>query len=175
VATQPHVLVAAGIVGALACAGGGPAMGVGVQPCKASQLRGTFKVIPGSPGAGSISYRLRLTKTVGPTCFVSGLPGMRLLSKTGKPLPTKVTPAFRPGLTAVKVTLAYGKSAKADARFSPDIPGPGEPQTGAPCEPKAYRVRVTVPPGGGTLVAPILPPTTFCVRGTMSVRALSAA
>ena len=76
---------------------------MGVEPCKASQLTGTFKVIPGSPGAGSISYRLRLTNTSGPTCFVSGLVGLRLLSKTGKPLPTKVTPVFRPGLTAVKV------------------------------------------------------------------------
>ena len=82
---------------------------------------------------------------------------------------------FRPGLTAVKVTLRHGKAAKADARFSPDIPGPGEPQTGAPCEPKAYKVRVTVPPGGGTLLAPVLPPTKVCVHGNMSVRALSAA
>ena len=37
----------------------------------------------------------------------------------------KVTPAFRGGLTAVKVTLRPGKAAKADARFSPDIPGSG--------------------------------------------------
>ena len=115
---------------------------MGVEPCKASQLTGTFKFIPGSPGAGSISYRLRLANTSGPTCFVSGLVGLRLLSKTGKPLPTKVTPVFQPGLTAVKVTLRHGKAAKADARFSPDIPGPGEPHSGAPCEPKAYKVPV---------------------------------
>jgi hypothetical protein len=73
------------------------------------------------------------------------------------------------------VTLRHGRAAKADARFSPDIPGPGEPQTGAPCEPKAYKVRVTVPPGGGTLLAPVLPATKVCVHGNMSVTALSAA
>ena len=146
-----------------------------VQPCTASQLGGSFTVIPGSPGAGSISYLLRLRNRSSKTCFVSGLAQLRLLSKTGRPLPTKVVPAFRPGLTAVRVVLRPGRSAKAEARFSPDIPGPGEPQTRGPCEPKAYRVRVTVPPRGGALVAPIVPPTTFCVRGTMSVRALSAA
>ena len=172
-ATRPHWVLGVALLAALAFAGSGPAMGV--EPCKASQLTGTFKVILGSPGAGSISYRLRLTNTSGPTCFVSGLVGLRLLSKTGKPLPTKVTPVFQPGLTAVKVTLRHGKAAKADARFSPDIPGPGEPQTGAPCEPKAYKVRVTVPPGGGTLLAPVLPATKVCVHGNMSVRALSAA
>ena len=58
---------------------------MGVEPCKAAQLNGTFKVIPGSPGAGSISYRLRLTNHLGRrTCFVSGLVGMRLLGRTGK-------------------------------------------------------------------------------------------
>jgi hypothetical protein len=79
-------LLIAVLVAGLALAGSGPAMGV--EPCKASQLTGTFKVILGSPGAGSISYRLRLTNTSGPTCFVTGLVGLRLLSKTGKPLPT---------------------------------------------------------------------------------------
>jgi Protein of unknown function (DUF4232) len=147
---------------------------MGVEPCKGAQLSGTFKVILGSPGAGSISYRLRLTNHSAATCFVSGLAGLRLLGKTGKPLPTKVAPAFRAGLTAVKVTLRPGKAATADARFSPDIPGPGEPQL-SQCEPKAYKVRVTPPPGGGTLLARILPPTPVCEHGTIFLRALSAA
>src|SRR4051812_45278584 len=146
---------------------------MGVAPCKATQLTGKFKFIPGSPGAGSVSYRLFLKNAKGPTCFVSGLAGMRLLSKTGKPLPTKVTPFFRPGLTAVKVTLTSGKAAKADARFSPDIPGPGEPQTGGACEPKAYKVRVTL--NGGSLIAPVLPATSVCEHGSMTLKAFSAA
>ena len=143
------------------------------QPCRASQLGGSFTVIPGSPGAGNISYLLRLRNRSSKTCFVSGLTQLRLLSKTGRPLPTKVVPVFRPGLTAVRVVLRPGRSAKAEARFSPDIPGPGEPQTRGPCEPKAYRVRITPPPGGGTLVGPVTPPTPVCEHGTISLRALS--
>ena len=64
-ATRPHWLLGIAVLAALAFASGGPAMAV--EPCKASQLTGTFKVILGSPGAGSISYRLRLTNTTGPT------------------------------------------------------------------------------------------------------------
>jgi hypothetical protein len=146
-----------------------------VQPGRASQLGGSFTVIPGSPGAGNISYLLRLRNRSSKTCFVSGLTQLRLLSKTGRPLPTKVVPVFRPGLTAVRVVLRPGRSAKAEARFSPDIPGPGEPQTRGPCEPKAYRLRITPPPGGGTLVGPVTPPTPVCEHGTISLRALSPA
>ena len=144
-----------------------------LQPCTASQLNGSFTVIPGSPGAGNISYLLRLRNRSAKTCFVSGLAQLRLLSNNGRPLPTKVVPVFRPGLTAVRVVLRPGRSAKAEARFSPDIPGPGEPQTRGPCEPKAYRVRITPPPGGGTLVGPVTPPTPVCEHGTISLRALS--
>jgi hypothetical protein len=144
-----------------------------VQPCTASQLGGSFTVIPGSPGAGNISYLLRLRNRSAKTCFVSGLAQLRLLSNNGRPLPTKVVPVFRPGLTAVRVVLRPGRSAKAEARFSPDIPGPGEPQTRGPCEPKAYRLRITPPPGGGTLVGPVTPPTPVCEHGTISLRALS--
>ena len=144
-----------------------------VQPCTASQLSGSFTVILGSPGAGNISYLLRLRNRSSKTCFVSGLTQLRLISKTGRPLPTKVVPTFRPGLTAVRVVLRPGRSAKAESRFSPDIPGPGEPQTRGPCEPKAYRVRITLPPGGGTLVGPVTPPTPVCEHGTISLRALS--
>jgi hypothetical protein len=145
-----------------------------VKPCVAAQLAGTFSVINGSAGAGNISYRLRLRNRSARTCFVSGLAQLRLLSRTGRPLPTRVTPFFRPGLTAVRVVLRPGRTAHADARFSPDIPGPGEPQTGGPCEPKAYTVRVTAPPGGGTLLAPLSPPTPVCVRGAMTLKALTA-
>ena len=62
--------------------------------------------------------------------------------------------------------LQSGAAAKADARFSPDVPGTGEQHTG-PCEPKAYVLRVTAP-GGGTVAAPINPPTAVCERGGLS-------
>jgi hypothetical protein len=82
-------------------------------------------------------------------------------------------PAHPGALTAVLVRLRLGATAKATARFSPDVPGPGEP-VGKTCEPKAYRLRVT-PNGGGTLTVPIQPPTPVCEHGGMSFSALIAA
>jgi hypothetical protein len=137
-------------------------------------LTGTFSVIPGSAGAGNIVYALRLRNRSTRTCFVSGLAGLRLLGKTGRALATHVAPAFRPGLTAVRVDLRPGARAKATARFTPDIPGPGEPTDG-PCEPTAFHVRVAPPPGGGTLIAPVAPPTMVCVHGALSLSALGPA
>ena len=159
------------VVAAVLALGASP---TSVQPCVATQLTGSFKVIYGSAGAGNISYRLRLRNRSSRTCFVSGLPGLRLLGKRGRTLPTKVVPAFRPGLTAVRVVLRPGRAAKAEARFSPDVPGVGETATG-PCEPTAYRVRVTVPPAGSKLVAPVIPPTPVCEHGGMALSVLSAA
>jgi hypothetical protein len=163
---------AAGLA-ALALATGGPA--AAVSPCTGAMLSGTFSVITGSAGAGNIVYALRLRNQTTKPCFVSGLAGLRLLGKTGRPLPTRVEPAFRQGLTAVRVVLRPGARAKATARFSPDVPGPNEPTAGRQCEPTAYRARMTPPPGGGTLTAPVSPPTPVCSHGYMSLSALSPA
>ena len=76
-----------------------------VQPCTASQLGGSFTVIPGSPGAGNISYLLRLRNRSSKTCFVSGLTQLRLLSKTGRPLPTKVVLLTRPVAGSIALRL----------------------------------------------------------------------
>jgi len=164
------LLLAAVATAALALATGGPA--APIAPCTGSMLSGTFSVIRGSAGAGNIVYALRLRNRSHETCFVSGLVGLRLLGKTGRVLPTRVEPAFRPGLTAVRVVLRPGAHAKATARFTPDVPGPNEP-TDRQCEPTAYRVRVTPPPGGGTLIARVSPPTPVCVHGRMSLSVLS--
>jgi hypothetical protein len=164
-------LVSAAATTALAFATGSPA--APVLPCTGPMLSGSFSVVPGSAGAGNIVYALRLWNRSTTTCFVSGLAGLRLLGKTGHTLPTRVEPAFRPGLTAVRVVLRPGARAKATARFSPDVPGPNEPTAGRQCEPTAYRVRVTPPPGGGTLIAPVSPPTPVCSHGYMSLSALS--
>jgi Domain of unknown function (DUF4232) len=144
-----------------------------IAPCKATQLTGRFTVVPGSAGAGNISYALRLRNHSRRACFVSGLAGLRLLDHAHRPLPTEVEPAFRPGLTAVRVVLRPGRSARAEARLSPDVPGVGEPVAGTVCERTAYRVRVTVPPGKGTLVAPVTPPTPVCEHGRIVLAALS--
>ena len=159
------VLVA--IVAALAVVAGASAAGTarGTASCTGAQLSGRFALIPGSPGAGNIGYRLTLRNVSTRTCTLTGLPHGRLLGKTGKPLPTTVVAAFPGALTAVLVTLAPRASAHADARFSPDVPGPGEQHPGA-CEPVAYRLRVT-PNGGGATTVAVSPPTPVCEHGSL--------
>jgi hypothetical protein len=135
-------------------------------PCTAGQLSGTFKGVPGSAGAGNIVYALRVRNTSTHQCYVTGIPGVTLLDRSKRKLPTHPRPSQPGALTAVLVTLAPGKSTTATARFSPDIPGTGE-QTIGQCEPKAYWLRVT-PNGGGAFLAPIQPPTSICEHGGMS-------
>jgi len=145
---------------------------VPLPACTGSQLAGNFVVIPGSAGAGNISYQLNVRLLSGDACFVSGLPRIQLLSRLRRPLPTKVTPAFRQGLLAVRVVLRPGYEARAQARFSPDVPGQGEPVAGRNCERTSYYMRVTLPPGGATFLAPVKPATPVCEHGTLSFSAL---
>jgi hypothetical protein len=141
-------------------------------PCSAGSLAGTFSVVPGSAGAGQISYRLRLENTSTESCFVSGVPSVLLIDEQGGALPTNVSPA-RPGqATAAKIVLAPNAAATAEARFSPDVPGGSEP-TDAPCEPRAFTLHVTV--GDGTLDAPVRPTTPVCERGSLSFSSFTAA
>ena len=135
-------------------------------PCSGSQLAGTFSVVRGSAGAGNISYRLALKNVSGSACTVTGLPRGRLLSRTGKPLPTHVRAAFPGSLTAVLVRLAPGAHASATARFSRDVPGVGEPVAGLRCGPTAYWLRVAAP-GGGTTRAKVAPATPVCEHGRL--------
>ena len=147
-----------------------PALLVAAQlaaPCSATELSGTFAVVPGSAGAGNIVYALRLKNTARHSCTVTGIPGVTLVDRRGKRLPTHPFPAHPGALTAVLVTLAPGKSATATARFSPDVPGAGEPVSGRRCEPVAYTLLVR-PNGGGALRAPIRPPTPVCEHGGMT-------
>ncbi|HEU5363696.1 MAG TPA: DUF4232 domain-containing protein [Gaiellaceae bacterium] len=157
------LLVVAGIASAFGSSPKG-------APCSGVQLAGAFSVVRGSAGAGNISYRLALKNVSGSTCTVTGLPQGRLLSKTGKPLPTHVQAATPGMLTAVLVRLAPGAHAYAEARFSPDVPGVGEPVAGRRCEPTAYWFRVTAP-GGGTKKVKVAPPTSVCEHGRLFFKA----
>jgi hypothetical protein len=145
-----------GIVAAFAAPAGSQAAG-----CQG--LTGSFKVVPNSAGAGNIVYTLRLHKTGTGSCVLRGLPQVRLLGATGKPLPTKVL--RDPRFTPKPFVLRPGHTAAAQARFTPDVPGPGEQQVG-PCEPVAHKLRVVA--GGATVVVPIVPPTRVCVHGRMT-------
>jgi hypothetical protein len=137
----------------------------GTGSCAGSRLAGTFRVVPGSAGAGNIVYALVLKNVSKSACRIAGLPRGRLLGKTGKPLPTHVVAAAKGG-RAAPVTLAPGKAARATARFSPDVPGPGEPVAGRQCEPTSYWFRVAAP-GGGTVKVKLQPATPVCEHGQL--------
>jgi len=152
------------VVAAATSSGAGAA--THVSSCTGSQLAGTFRAVPGSAGAGNISYVLVLKNLSTRQCDVSGLPQGRLLNKTGKPLPTHVRAAFPGALSAVLVRLAPRKATRATARFSPAVPGTGEPVAGRHCEPVAYWFRVTGQ-GGGTTRVKLSPATPVCEHGQL--------
>ncbi|HZO34732.1 MAG TPA: DUF4232 domain-containing protein [Gaiellaceae bacterium] len=138
--------------------------------CKGPALTGRFAAVPGSAGAGNIVYALVLKNRSTSTCAVTGLPQLTLLGKRGKTLPTHVRADQPNQLTAVLVRLAPGHSARATARFSPDVPGPGEPVRAKSCELPAYRAAVHAP-GGGRVIVPVAPPTPVCEHGQLLFRA----
>ena len=141
--------------------------------CTGGELGGVFTTVAGSAGAGQISYLLTLTNASSASCFVSGVPAVQLLDKNGAALPTHGS-AAQPGTqTAARVVLAPGASATSLARFSPDVPGSGEQQTG-PCEPTAITLRVEAT-GGGTVDVPIKPVTSVCEQGSIRFSLFSSA
>jgi hypothetical protein len=158
-ATALVVVCAAALAGA--ASGGGAA-----APCAARNLGGVFRITPGSAGAGSVSYVLRLRNHSARSCFLSGIPPLRLLDRRMRALPTRV---FQP--RPRRVVLPAGATAAAEARFSPTVSGPTEPQD-RQCEPTAYTMRVGPLPGGGTLTAQVSPPTPVCIRGRLTFRPL---
>ena len=141
-------------------------------PCSGADLRGRFAVEAGSAGAGTITYTLVLTNTSNAACTVSGTPDGTLLDGNGAALPTNILAVEAGQGSAQPVVLQAGEAATASARFSPDVAGTGDVQTGR-CEPVAHVLRVTAD-GGGTVDAPISPPTSVCERGTLSFRAFTS-
>lgn len=139
--------------------------------CQARDLTTVFAYLPGSAGAGHVGYELRLRNRSHHVCAVSGLPGLRLLGRHFGRLPTHVVPQNPGALTAVLVNLLPGHAAFATARFSPDVPGPGEGNR-RQCEPTAFYVRVRPPQSAHTLVGRVRPPTPVCEHGSMTLTAL---
>jgi Domain of unknown function (DUF4232) len=140
--------------------------------CSGNELTGSFDAIPNSAGAGNISYELTLTNNSKTTCYVSGIPSVQLLDASGNPLPTHATAAHPGQALAAQIVLAPGTSAYSQARFSPDVPGIGESQTGK-CEPTATTLRVT-PGGPSTVSVPIKPPTSVCEQGQLNFELLAS-
>ena len=140
--------------------------------CSGAQLKGSFSAVRGSAGAGNITYKLTLKNISTRMCTMTGLPQGRLLGKTRKALPTHVRAAFPGALTAILVRLAPGATTFATARFSPDVPGVGEPTAGMKCEPTAWWFRVAGQ-GGGTTLVKLAPPTPVCEHGQLRFSAYS--
>jgi hypothetical protein len=135
----------------------------GAKPCDGTQLAATFALVPGSAGAGQIAYVLRVRNSSQSPCSVRGVPEATLLGASGTALPTHIRPA---GGGKRTIVLPPGASAVAQARFSPDVAGDGDSQSGA-CQPVAHTLQLTTG-GGGVTEAPIKPPTSVCQRGTLN-------
>jgi hypothetical protein len=163
-----RVWLAAAVAASVGAAAVAPSLASTPTFCSGSALKGSFSTVPGSAAAGSISYLLALRNRSARTCFVTGLPVLRLLGRDGRALPTNARPTRIGIATAVLVRLRPGAWTSVTARFSPDVPGPGEPTAGRQCEPTAYRLRVSARAGSSTVV-PIVKPTPVCEHGTLFV------
>src|SRR5262249_4314516 len=104
------------------------------KPCQGTDLAATFALIPNSAGAGQIAYTLTVKNSSSTPCSVQGIPRGTLLGATGTSLPTHVKSS---GGGGKRIVLPPGASATAQARFSPDVAGDGDSQTGA-CQPQAH-------------------------------------
>ena len=133
------------------------------KPCTGTQLAATFALVPGSAGAGQIAYALMARNSSPRPCSVRGVPQATLLDASGTPLPTHIRPA---GGGKRPIVLPPGASAVAQARFSPDVAGEGDSQSGA-CQPVAHTLQLTAG-GGGVTEAPVKPPTSVCQSGTLN-------
>jgi hypothetical protein len=168
-----RALAGAGIAAALAAGAAFAGTRTGTPECLAGQLGVSFAVVPNSAGAGSISYDLRLRNLSGKRCFVTTVRKLQLFGKTRVPVPTSAIRRVPPLRTGVPVSLAPGAYAAATGRFSPDVPGPGEPQLARQCEPTSHFVQVTLH-NGNTVVGPVTPPTPVCEHGTVALTGVVA-
>ena len=139
----------------------------GVTACVSADLSATFAVIPGSAGAGNVVARIVLTNKSAAPCSTGGYVGLQLLGAGGTQLPTHVERAS--GSLSV-MTVAPGTSVSATARYSPDVAGTGDNQSGM-CQPVASSSEVT-PPNDTAFVIAQGPGTSVCQQGTMSVSPL---
>ena len=131
------------------------------KPCQGTDLTATFALVPNSAGAGQIAYTLTVKNRSQTACSVRGIPQGTLLGATGAVLPTNIKASGGGGR---QIVLPPGASAAAQARFSPDVAGQGDSQSGS-CQPQAHTFQLST--AGGVTEAPVKPPTSVCQRGTI--------
>jgi hypothetical protein len=122
-------------------------------------LTGSFKGVPNSAGAGNIVFALRVHNGGTAPCTLPGPPRVKLV---GAPTHVVPDPRYKPKA----LVLQPGKTAVAMARFSPDVPGVGEPVSGTSCEPLAKEMIVRAV--GRPFLVKITPPTRVCEHGRMT-------
>jgi hypothetical protein len=141
----------------------------GAEPCRGTDLSAAFVQVPNSAGAGQIAYTLMVKNTSASPCVVHGIPHGTLLGATGTELPTHIK---APGAAGRRVVLPPCASAVAQARFSPDVAGQGDSQSGV-CQPQAHTFQLTA--AGGVTEAAVRPPTSVCEQGTLNFEAFGYA
>jgi hypothetical protein len=128
---------------------------------------GTWRVIPDSQGAGHVAADLAFQNTSGHTCTVAGFPGVSLLASNDHPLPTNVLKDNSGAVTTIKV--APGAWVHSEMRYSPNVPGPGEPDSGQ-CEPTAVHVLALLPADSAWTHVTLDNPTTVCEKGELQAK-----
>jgi hypothetical protein len=127
---------------------------------------GSWKVVAGSNGAGHVAADLALQNTSKHSCTVSGYPAISLLASDEHALPTKVT---HYQAAAATLTVAPGGWIHSELRYSPNIPGEGEPATGN-CEPETVHARAQLPGDPAWAKVTLADPTTVCEQGTLEAK-----
>jgi hypothetical protein len=128
---------------------------------------GTWRVVPDSEGAGHVAADLALRNTSGHPCTVTGYPGVSLLASNEHPLPTNVVKHQSAPVTTV--TVAPGGWVHSEMRYSPNIAGDGEPQTGQ-CEPMTVHALAQLPGDSAWARITLDHPTTVCEKGTLEAK-----
>lgn len=142
----------------------------GTPACSATEMpSGTWRVVPDSQGAGHVAADIALQNTSGHTCTVTGFPGVSLLASNDHPLPTNVV---KDNAVAVKtLTVAPGGWVHSEMRYSPNVPGPGEPQNGGQCEPMTVHALAQLPGSPKWSHITLDNPTPVCEKGQLQSKA----
>ncbi|GAA2065630.1 hypothetical protein GCM10009839_91630 [Catenulispora yoronensis] len=127
---------------------------------------GTWTLVPNSEGTGHVAADIALRNTSGHACTVTGFPGVSLLASDEHPLPTTVV---RFPAAPAAVTVAPGGWIHSEVRYSPNIPGDGEPATGE-CEPKTVHALAQLPGDTKWAKITLAAPTTVCEKGSLEAK-----
>lgn len=128
---------------------------------------GTWRVVPDSQGAGHIAADLAFKNTSNHACTIAGFPGISLLASNDHPLPSNVLKDNSIAITTIKV--APGAWVHSEMRYSPNVPGPGEPTTGQ-CEPTVVHALALLPGDSAWTHVTLGSPTTVCEKGEVQAK-----